>query len=352
MRIGYFKISNTFAPLTKNTQNIDCSAFQRNITVIENYMKYCPKCHTQLVQDAKFCHNCGAKVEIALIGCSHCGKKNPADAVACYSCALPLGTFDLLNQEQPFLGLSFHREDLLEDELRELFLNILSQNVNFIASDKYAAILERFYYSNFNRTVDLRARQLADEFATKYRQSPPPSVPQLVAMEKEIETAVEGLVMMHIIRNCRDLTPVPLPDSILRHERTHRGNVRVPELIFNYLDLQNERKRWYSDFSRMSEDKFRNASICFLHAAMDEQVYFIYDDSLLGNCKEGFAMTEFGLYWKAPFNKPRRLYYHNIDQVARQKDHLNINGFFFHINASMDLKMFLLLRKLWRIYGT
>lgn len=314
-------------------------------------MKYCPKCHTQLVQEAKFCHNCGAKVEIALVGCSHCGKKNPADAPTCYSCASSLGTFDVSQHEQPFLGLSFHREDLLEDELRELFLNILAQNVTYIAQEKYAAILERLYATNFIRTVDLRARQLADEFSTKYRQATPPSVSFLVSMEKEIETIIEGLVMMHIVRNCRDLTPIVLPDSVLRHERTHRGNVRVPELIFNYLDLQNERKRWHSDPSRMAEDKLKNASICFLHTAMDEQVFLIYDDSLLGNCKEGFAMTEFGLYWKAPFNKPRRVYYHHIDQVARQKDHLSINGFYFHINTTMDLKIFLLLRKLWRIYG-
>lgn len=315
-------------------------------------MKYCPKCHTQLVQEAKFCHNCGAKVEIALIGCSHCAQKNPADALFCYGCASPLGVSDTSLQAQFFSSFSFHREDLLEDELKELFLHILAENVRYIAQEKYALILERFYFSNFNRTVDLRIRQLADEFATKYRQATSPSVSLLISMEKDIETAIEGLVMLHLVRNCRDMTGMMLPDSILRHERTNRSNVRVPELIFNYLDLQNERKRWHSDPNRMAEDKLKNASICFLHTAMDEQVFLIYDDSLLGNCKEGFAMTEFGLYWKAPFNKPRRIYYHNIDQVARHKDHLSINGFCFHINAAMDLKMFLLLRKLWRIYAS
>jgi hypothetical protein len=317
-------------------------------------MKYCPKCHTQLVADAKFCHNCGAKVEIALVACGHCQKKNPADAALCYSCVQPLGTYDLsAHREQPFLNLSFRREDILEDELKNLFFHLLKQTVEVIAPERYSRYLEQFYFSNFNRTVDLRARQLAAEYFEKANKQHPPSI---VMMEKELENAIEAIVQTHLVLNCRDINPVLLPDGMLRHERTHRGTLRnvgvLRNMIFDYLDFQNERKKPVTDFIAMPEEKLKNASIRFLHAAMDEQVFFLWDDSLFGNnFREGFGMTEFGLYWKAPMDKPRRVYYHNIEHLTRQKDHITINGMYFHVNNAMDTKMLFLLAKLARIYG-
>ncbi len=307
------------------------------------------------MQDAKYCHNCGSKVEIALVACGHCQKKNPANAALCYSCAQPLGTFDLsTKRDQPFLNLSFRREDILEDELKNLFFHLLKSTVEVIAPDRYSRYLEQFYFSNFNRTVDLRARQLAAEY---YEKSSAPFPPPPFLMEKELENSIEALVHTHLIRNCRDINPVLLPEGMLRHERTHRGNLRnlnvLRTMIFDYLDFGNERKKPISDFVSLPEEKLKNASIRFLHSAMDEQIFFLWDDSFFGNTfREGFSMTEFGIYWKAPMDKPRRVYYHNIEHLTRQKDHITINGHYFHVNSAMDVKMLFLLAKLARIYGS
>ena len=70
------------------------------------------------------------------------------------------------------------------------------------------------------------------------------------------------------------------------------------------------------------------------------------DLPLKGNCKEGVAMTDQGIYWKMPFDKPQTTRYQDLQAVHREKDWLMINGKFFTANARLNLKLCKLLKKL------
>jgi hypothetical protein len=51
----------------------------------------CPKCGTELPDNAKFCNHCGNSLQAELI-CSHCKHANPHDSKFCLQCGQPLAT--------------------------------------------------------------------------------------------------------------------------------------------------------------------------------------------------------------------------------------------------------------------
>ena len=61
-------------------------------------------------------------------------------------------------------------------------------------------------------------------------------------------------------------------------------------------------------------------------------------------------MTSAGLYWRAPFDRPRRVLYNDIATVKKEKEWLTLNGHFFTANPTLNLKLCKLLKKLrgWR----
>ncbi|NUO03787.1 MAG: hypothetical protein HUU01_24500, partial [Saprospiraceae bacterium] len=75
-----------------------------------------------------------------------------------------------------------------------------------------------------------------------------------------------------------------------------------------------------------------------------ERIFFICDLSLLGNCKEGFALTEKALYWKSPLEKPRREALDQLFNLHRKENWITINDHFFNANPSLNIKLLKLLR--------
>jgi hypothetical protein len=100
----------------------------------------------------------------------------------------------------------------------------------------------------------------------------------------------------------------------------------------------------------MKPELLANACKSYLFADRQERVFFICDLSLKSNCKEGFAITNQGLYWRAPFDRPRRVLFNEINTVKKEKDWLTLNGHFFTANPTLNLKLCKLLKKLrgWR----
>ncbi|MFK7933873.1 MAG: hypothetical protein AB8G22_10205 [Saprospiraceae bacterium] len=121
-------------------------------------------------------------------------------------------------------------------------------------------------------------------------------------------------------------------------------------MVFDYLDFQSEKETVYTDFLSMPLDKLRNAGKSFLHPQKDEKILFICDQTLFGSVKEGFAMTEAAIYWKAQFQKAQAVRYRDLQTIERQKDWININEQFFNINPSLNLKMLKLLKKLQALH--
>ncbi len=50
----------------------------------------CPKCQTELPENAKYCGVCGQALS-AERNCPHCGQANPQDFKFCLQCGRPLG---------------------------------------------------------------------------------------------------------------------------------------------------------------------------------------------------------------------------------------------------------------------
>jgi hypothetical protein len=316
-------------------------------------MIYCPKCHTSLVENAKFCHTCGANVEIALAVCTSCQKMNPADSTFCFGCGNPMQALELLPPQ--FLTLksryAFQQADELEENIKNLFFEELKRYAAWIAPNKVDDYLRLFYTQNFTQTVDLRAKQLAEEFSSLYKKLVTPSVFKL---ERGLESAVSSLALYHIVYNCRDINPLHIPEKILRYEKAIRGTgLDTRQMIFEFLAFETEKERVYTDFIKMPQELMQNVAKNFLFAAKGEFIYFIGDTGTFSqNGKSGFAMTEYALYWKTALEKPQKVYYHHLARLEKKRDWIEINNRFFNINPTLNTKMLLLLDKLKNIYAS
>ncbi len=311
-------------------------------------MVYCPKCHTSLVENAKFCHQCGVNIEIPLADCPSCFKKNPSDVLFCYGCAHPMKTMELSEAKQNNRNSRYPLDDAieLEDSIKNMFFEELKRLTNSISSKRVDDYLKSFYIKGFATTVDLRAKQLADECVDSFNKNI-----SVLRLEKGLESAVNSLALYHVIYNCKEINPVYIPEKILRYEKARSGSVDLKQMIADYLNFENEKERVYTDFVSMPTESMQNAAKEFLYPAKGEFIYFISDQTVKGTGKEGFAMTEFALYWKAPMDKPQKVYYHHLARIESHKEWLKVNARFFNISPSMNIKMQLLLEKLRNIYA-
>lgn len=312
-------------------------------------MVYCPKCHTTLPENAKFCHQCGTNVEIPLAECPHCQKKNPADVRFCYGCGQQMEAFVL----SPLLRSTISKYDFeipekLEEQIKNQFFEALKIYAGWIAPDRTNDYLLSVVTKGFTKTLDLRAKQLADSLSADYNGKIHPSV---IHLEKTLENAISSLAIYHIVYNCKDLNPCYLSEKIVRYENAKRGSVDLKAMIADYLSFEHEKEKYYTDFVTMPTTVLQNAAKSFLFAARGEFIYFISDQSFLNTGKEGFAMSEFAIYWKTPMEKPQKLYFHHIARLEKQRDWVKLNDRFFNVNPSLNVKVLLLLDKLKKIYS-
>lgn len=311
-------------------------------------MIFCPKCHTQLVEEAKFCHKCGSNIDLALADCPSCEKKNPADARFCYGCGTPMSPIVLTKPLVQNSKYDFQNIDTLTEQTKALFFEELKRLAYWISPDKVEDYLKAVLTKNFYQTVDRRSKQIAEEIAEQNYKTINPSVLQL---EKQLLNGVSSLALYHIVYNCRELSHVVLSEKIVKYERAVRGQFDVKQMVFDYLDLASEKERVYVDFVKMPFNSLQNAAKNFVFAAKDEFIFLINDTTFLGSGKEGFAMTEFALYWKAPLEKPQKVYFHHLARLEKHKTWIKVNNRFFNINPSLNIKMLFLLDKLKNIYS-
>lgn len=232
----------------------------------------------------------------------------------------------------------------MEQQLAEQFLHALRKRVEEEHNAaRFQAYSERLYESGFRDTVFRRSAQLAEELQALSRQARADAR----RINRSVALLFEGLLDYFVIHFCKDINEVQLPEAILKFEGLEWHEINLFDMILAHLDFEHEpEEKAYTGLLKMPVDKLKNAGKFFLFPERAERILFICDQSLLGSCKEGFAMTEKALYWKAQLQTARRAGYESLQDIRREKDWLLINGHFFHASPSLDLKMLRLLRKI------
>lgn len=273
-------------------------------------MRSCPKCRTELPDEARFCFQCGA----------------PQPQMA-----EPEGAFviDWSVEAAPQIG--------------RLFLEALRQRVTTVYKDDlYPSFSEKLYESGFRDVVDRRSRQMGEKLSEQLLLS---TISTRMANRK-VEQLLQELLDFFIIRHCSTLSEYSLPEAVLKYQQLSWEQIDLFQMVLDYLDFAHEQEVVYTDFLTMPMEKLKNAGKSFLYPEKQEKILFICDQSILGSCKEGFALTEKAIYWKAHLQKARQVSYDQLSTVIKEKEWININGYFFNSNPSLNFKMLHLLKKM------
>jgi hypothetical protein len=274
-------------------------------------MKICPNCQTSLPPEARFCHQCGALQLPSL---------EPAAAAG-------------WDWQAPLVPQAFSRfqERLIERVACE-------QN-----EAQLAQYQERLYESNYRETVQRRLQQWEQSVAL------PSDKGAQNRILHELRHLSDDLLDFFFIMHCADLNQIVLPELLLRYQQLPLEEIDLGKMALAFLDFEHEEERVYTDFVEMPVNKIRNAGKAFLFPEKTEKIWFICDQSLLGNAKRGFAMTEKALYWKSGLQPAQRIYYHKLFALTKEKEWLLINELYFNASPSLNTKMIWLLRRLARL---
>lgn len=276
----------------------------------------CHNCHTELPEQALFCFHCGAQQP-----------KGPAAAAA---------------EEPPLIDLKGDTEQQLTAAFFQALQRKLEEEQPGTDPQHYR---EHLYACGFRDLLQRRQGQLAQELQQQAQAGS-----ATASLNRKVQRQIDELSDYFIIHHCKALNTVPMPEAILRHQGLPFEQLDLPLLIFDYLDFENEPdEQVYTDFVQMPVHKLRNAGRFFLKPEQrNERIFFICDQSLLGSCKEGFAMTERGLYWKAQLQHPQRALYAQLGTLRREKEWLLIDGHFFNANLRLNIRLLKLLRRIAR----
>ncbi|MCC7466111.1 MAG: zinc ribbon domain-containing protein [Saprospiraceae bacterium] len=308
-------------------------------------MQLCPNCAADIIPGSKFCNRCGDKIAERTKTCPACQDESPLASVFCHHCGFHFEGRQRARERkyEPLYALDFDPGTLTE-QVKALFFRSLRRRVEEEHNpEKYSDYVERFYQSRFREIYELRAEQIAEDALIQWERFGSEGLPEI---DQRIDRAFEGLLDFFIIQYCPDINGVLLPPTILKYEKSLPGKTDLGAMIHDFLDFGHEQEVFYFDFISMRSDLLSNACKQFLYAERNEKVFFICDLSLKGTCKEGFALTDSGIYWRAPFDRARSCRYQELKEIKRQKDWITINGHFFTANPSLNLKLFKLLKKL------
>ena len=267
-------------------------------------MKYCPQCQTALPSEARFCFQCGKPQE-------------PAPA--------PKPKPEAVWKKDPV--------KFFLDRFIELLRAWIAEEHDQKVSESYS---EQLYRSGFRETLQRRAEQFEQEVGS-------------IESLKEIDLQVGELVDYFLIQHCQDLNRIDWSESILKYQGEKWETTDQFQMVLDFLDFANENETVYTDFLQMPTDMLRNAGRSFLFPEKQERILLICDQSILGSCKEGFALTEAGIYWKAHLAKPAKVLFRELTDIYREKEWIMVNGNFFNANPTLNIKMLRLLKTIQRM---
>lgn len=157
------------------------------------------------------------------------------------------------------------------------------------------------------------------------------------------------LVEYFIVETAGSLSGNVLPQRLLRHQSADWKTADLFKLVMDYLDFPSESETVHTDFVAMPARALRNATKSFLHAAKDERVFFICDQSLISQAKNGFAVTDSGIYWKNVLQPAGAATFTTMREPRLEQGHLIIDGQFFDAGGRLNIKVAVLLDRLRRM---
>ena len=309
-------------------------------------MPICRKCKNEILSGARFCPSCEFPVIEETFICPKCGVENDMGAIVCTGCQT---VFSNSQEEMNKASLNdifdkSHQKGL-EQEVADKFSLAFEKRLKEEHHESlHGAYIDRFFKSDFRTSADYRIRQLAEHLQG------------LTGDKKEIKKQKETILHQSfeestdyfIIRFCADINEVLYPEAILKYQGLELETIDLSQMIFDYLDLENEDESVFTNFVSMPAKKLKNAADSFLQPKKGETLYFICDLAIMNNCKDGFAMTNEAIFWKMPLETKQRVFYKKLKDVQRQEDWISINGIFFNAGKGLNLKLIRLLKRLMK----
>ena len=152
-----------------------------------------------------------------------------------------------------------------------------------------------------------------------------------------------------LILHTSQINTLKLSNRLITYENVKWVTVNKSDLILDYLNVTDKTEKVYTNFITMPQNKLKNACKSFVRAAKEERLIVLSDQSLFGSCKEGYALTDRGIYWKAYFNKAQNIPFTALAEIRKEQDWLRLNGFYFHVNKEMNYRILKLLQKIRRL---
>ncbi len=266
--------------------------------------------------------------------CNNCQKSIPADASFCPYCGTKQAVSDIHTRSGAHGDFKFHKTDvrkIFEKQLHAFLVKVFEKK-------RLPAYIERFQK---DKNYIQHWRQQMDRVIEEVERIPP------IDQERFLEFRFDGIIRQFIVQYCKSINPVPFNEAIVNYQQKTWTQLNLYRMVLDYLDFSNEKDTLvYTDFTRIPFDKLKNATQSFLFPGREEKVLLICDQTIMASCKEGFAMTDKGLYWRNPFSKPKSVFYRNLQHLERKDDWITINHLFFNANKTLNVKLMLLLMKI------
>lgn len=227
-------------------------------------------------------------------------------------------------------------------ELREEFEDRLGERLTaYFGPDQLPRYLTAYRHAdNFHRIRDVNLHSLS-----QWINGRPPGGE--VAKRKKM--ALGELIEYFVVEAASQLHEGRIPQKVLRFQGADWERTDLFELVMTYLDFRAVSEKVYTDFVTIPPKVLKRASENYLRTSRDERLFFICDQTLFGSGKQGFAMTDAGIYWKNILQPAGAATYITIRQVMVEDDHLLIDGQYFDAGERLNLQVALLLDKLRRL---
>jgi len=309
-------------------------------------MKNCLSCNTTLLPNALFCHSCGKQSDGDGLVCFECKNINPKGARFCSRCGTPINIeYTPKPNISPIYGLDFNDIPTLPTQLSEAFKVSISLALDAENNlEKEALFLQTFTKSDFRQQYLEEATVLmTQEFETAFEEQ---GSNAFKVIETEVEKQFAALLERFFIAFCTPLLPRELPKQILHYQEANILTTNLPQMLNDYLHLEEEALISYNSAIDIPLKKLKNARSTFFKPKAGETPYVFIDHTILRSGKEGCIMTAKAIYWKAYFQKSARIEYSAIQKLAYYKDRVEINGIYLNITPSINYKIYRLLARL------